>query len=221
MKKPTVPSWCLAGLFALAASCAAGSNDTTGDPGTLPGGDAGGASVGTGDADAGGGYAVSYDAGGGTDPGGDSGSGSESPGNGDEAGSSGEDAGSGAHVTGQDAGSDAGIDAGFDSGKIDAGVDDGGTDAGVDSGGGTDAGADSGGGTDAGGVVPATCAQSSEGYGCCVGKHLYYCNLLSSVVEQTCTGSKVCGWSASEGYYDCVPPPSEPDPSGTYPLACQ
>jgi len=49
---------------------------------------------------------------------------------------------------------------------------------------------------------------------------LYYCSDGQTVVEQTCTGGDVCGWTDAFGYYDCVPPPGGVDPGGTYPIAC-
>jgi hypothetical protein len=41
------------------------------------------------------------------------------------------------------------------------------------------------------------------------------------VVPQTCTPGTVCGWNATQGYYDCVAPPGGADPSNTYPILCQ
>ncbi len=66
------------------------------------------------------------------------------------------------------------------------------------------------------------CAQVDPPYGCCVGNDLYYCETAASAVTtKACTGADVCGWSASQSIYDCVPPPSAPDPSGTHPIACE
>jgi hypothetical protein len=77
------------------------------------------------------------------------------------------------------------------------------------------------GGTDAGSVVPTTCAEAYQGYGCCVGNDLYYCNAEDSVTEKKCTGGEVCGWKAADTYYDCVSPPAEADPGGAHPIACK
>ena len=89
-------------------------------------------------------------------------------------------------------------------------------------GGSADGGTDSGGGTTGGGT-PTTCAEADTTIGCCgANGDNYYCGTGSSTVTKTaCTGTKVCGWSASKGYYTCVAGPAEADPSGTYPLACK
>jgi hypothetical protein len=49
---------------------------------------------------------------------------------------------------------------------------------------------------------------------------LHYCSDGHNVADQTCTGTDVCGWDDYWGFYDCVPPPSSSDPSGTYPIMC-
>jgi hypothetical protein len=49
---------------------------------------------------------------------------------------------------------------------------------------------------------------------------LYYCDNTMKLQSQTCTGGTVCGWSAANGYYDCVAAPGGADPSGTSPMAC-
>jgi hypothetical protein len=61
-------------------------------------------------------------------------------------------------------------------------------------------------------AIPTTCAEADGEVGCCGpdGQN-YYCG----------DGVTVCGWSSSEGYYDCVAPPATSDPSGTYSIACQ
>ncbi len=72
--------------------------------------------------------------------------------------------------------------------------------------------------------APTTCAQADTTAGCCTAAGvLYFCNTATdpAPTEQVCTGGNVCGWSATEGYYDCVAPPSMADPSNTYPLLCQ
>jgi hypothetical protein len=77
------------------------------------------------------------------------------------------------------------------------------------------AGRDAGGSTSA----PTTCAEAQEKVGCCVGTVLYYCK--SGLQSKACTGSDVCGWDESAGYYDCVNSPGGADPNGTYPLECK
>lgn len=73
-----------------------------------------------------------------------------------------------------------------------------------------------------GGGAPMTCAEADGGVGCCEGSaQLYYCTQGSSMPTlQTCGGGTVCGWSAANAYYDCVPPPAKADPSNQYPIAC-
>lgn len=72
------------------------------------------------------------------------------------------------------------------------------------------------------GTVPTSCAQADEDVGCCVDNTVYYCSTGSNTLSSSDCGamSMVCGWKASKGYYACVPGPAEPDPNGTYPLAC-
>ena len=77
--------------------------------------------------------------------------------------------------------------------------------------------------TDAGvGVsAPTTCAEADEGIGCCAGSTNYFCNNDGVSVGMTpCATGTVCGWSATDDDYECVPPPATSDPSGTSPLAC-
>lgn len=74
------------------------------------------------------------------------------------------------------------------------------------------------------GAIPTTCTQADSTYGCCGPNNTnYYCgtNTPTTVSSTACTGTKVCGWNATKGYYDCVAPPASADPSGVYPLACQ
>jgi hypothetical protein len=70
------------------------------------------------------------------------------------------------------------------------------------------------------GGTPMTCGDADGTVGCCEGNVNYYCNSSNQVAQKACTGTKVCGWSAANGYYACVAPPGGADPSGTYPLAC-
>jgi hypothetical protein len=70
-------------------------------------------------------------------------------------------------------------------------------------------------------MVPTTCAQAYGPEGCCASGVLYYCNASNMLTSQMCTGTKVCGWSATNLYYDCVAPPGGSDPSGINPIACQ
>jgi hypothetical protein len=44
---------------------------------------------------------------------------------------------------------------------------------------------------------------------------------MNVVTHEACTSGLLCGWNATAGYYDCAPPPSFADPSGTYPKLCQ
>jgi hypothetical protein len=77
----------------------------------------------------------------------------------------------------------------------------------------------SSGSTSSGGAL--TCNDTNSGIGCCDSAGvLHYCNTQMTVTDQPCTGGTVCGWSAANGYYDCVPPPGGADPSGTNPIAC-
>jgi hypothetical protein len=57
--------------------------------------------------------------------------------------------------------------------------------------------------------------------GCC-DPHgvVHFCLGTSTVYDVTCSGTDVCGWSATYGFYDCVAPPSTSDPSGMYPIDC-
>jgi hypothetical protein len=72
----------------------------------------------------------------------------------------------------------------------------------------------------AGGSVPTTCAETNQGYGCCLGDTVYWCSTNHTVGSTACTGSKVCGWSTSAGEYECVTAPGKADPAGTYPMDC-
>ncbi len=68
---------------------------------------------------------------------------------------------------------------------------------------------------------PANCDDADGVIGCCIGNDNYFCASGSSTVtESTCSSGKVCGWNASKGYYGCVSPPAESDPTDTFPLAC-
>jgi hypothetical protein len=71
-------------------------------------------------------------------------------------------------------------------------------------------------------AIPTTCAEADGEVGCCGpdGQN-YYCGDGVTVTPVTCAVGTVCGWSSSEGYYDCVAPPATSDPSGTYSIACQ
>jgi hypothetical protein len=87
------------------------------------------------------------------------------------------------------------------------------------SGNGGGGGADGAGGGSTGGSY--TCAGVDYGVGCCdPSGNLFFCDVHGVVYEGICEGGSVCGWSADEGFYDCVAPPGGADPSGTYPLAC-
>jgi len=71
-----------------------------------------------------------------------------------------------------------------------------------------------------GGGTPTTCAQADNDIGCCTSSgHLYYCQ-TGMLTGGTCPSGTVCGWNASQGYYDCVASPGGADPSGTYPKLC-
>ena len=88
--------------------------------------------------------------------------------------------------------------------------------------GGTPTGGDAGGAT--GGGTPTTCAQADTTVGCCGanGDNYYCASATSTTVSKTaCATGKVCGWSASKMYYECVSGTAEADPSGTYPIACK
>ena len=124
---------------------------------------------------------------------------------------------SGSPFTGEDTGTPANEDSGTP--NEDSGGNTG-DDAGQDS---APPGHDAGGGTDSGGgsQIPTTCAQAYQAFGCCVGNTLYYCSGGSTPTSKTCTGTKVCGWNATDGYYDCVASPGGADPGGTHPIACE
>jgi hypothetical protein len=50
---------------------------------------------------------------------------------------------------------------------------------------------------------------------------LHYCAANHNTPStQACPAGTACGWSATEGYYDCVTGTAGPDPSGRYPIAC-
>jgi hypothetical protein len=69
--------------------------------------------------------------------------------------------------------------------------------------------------------MPLTCASVDGNVGCCdAAGVLHYCDAMQNLVDQTCTGTDVCGWNYLFGYYDCVPQPGGDDPSNTFPIAC-
>jgi hypothetical protein len=68
--------------------------------------------------------------------------------------------------------------------------------------------------------IPTTCTEADNAAGCCVGNVVYYCE-STTLETKTCSGSDVCGWDSTKGYYYCVAPPGGADPSGTYPIACK
>lgn len=68
---------------------------------------------------------------------------------------------------------------------------------------------------------PVTCGDVNDAKGCCDADGvLHYCNSKMNIVAHTCGAGQVCGWSATGHYYECVSPPSMPDPSGQVPMAC-
>jgi hypothetical protein len=70
--------------------------------------------------------------------------------------------------------------------------------------------------------IPTTCAQADMATGCCSGSVVYYClSAHGTPSSNTCASGQVCGWDSSYGFYDCVPPPGGPDPSGYFPKACE
>jgi hypothetical protein len=69
--------------------------------------------------------------------------------------------------------------------------------------------------------APTTCTEADQGIGCCVGSTNYFCDNDGVTVGMTpCATGTVCGWSATNDYYECVPPPATSDPLGTSPIAC-
>jgi len=74
-----------------------------------------------------------------------------------------------------------------------------------------------------GGGTPTTCTQADNAVGCCGanGKNYYCATGSTTVTAKACSGTEVCGWSASRSYYYCVAGPATADPSGTYPIACK
>jgi hypothetical protein len=68
--------------------------------------------------------------------------------------------------------------------------------------------------------IPTTCTEADNAIGCCAGNVVYYCE-KTTLETKTCSGTDVCGWDKTEGYYYCVASPGGADPSGTYPLACK
>jgi hypothetical protein len=70
--------------------------------------------------------------------------------------------------------------------------------------------------------TPTTCAEADGLVGCCgPNGDVYYCaSDAMPVISTKCSASKVCGWNATQSYYDCVAPPATADPSGTYPMSC-
>jgi hypothetical protein len=76
--------------------------------------------------------------------------------------------------------------------------------------------------TGSSGEPPTTCALAGGYEGCCEGNTSYYCSMGSTTVTQKVCGSgEVCGWDSAKSYYACVSPPSMPDPTNTYPIACK
>jgi len=72
------------------------------------------------------------------------------------------------------------------------------------------------------GSAPTNCSQAGGYAGCCYDNTYYYCaNGSSTLTKKTCPSGQVCGWSSSKGYYACVAPPAEADPSNQYPIDCQ
>jgi hypothetical protein len=71
------------------------------------------------------------------------------------------------------------------------------------------------------GGVPATCVAAHDNIGCCNDDTVYYCKTGETTLTATsCTGSKVCGWEASESFYTCVAAPGGADPTNANPEAC-
>ena len=72
------------------------------------------------------------------------------------------------------------------------------------------------------GNPPASCSLAGGYAGCCAGNTNYYCPKGSSkITPNVCASGQVCGWISKDGYYGCVAPPGEADPSHEYPIACQ
>ena len=71
------------------------------------------------------------------------------------------------------------------------------------------------------GGAPGTCSEADGTTGCCAGNIPYYCASGSTTVPATtCTGTKVCGWNASKGYYACVAAPGGTAPGDAPPIMC-
>jgi hypothetical protein len=71
-----------------------------------------------------------------------------------------------------------------------------------------------------GGGAPLTCESVNGVQGCCDTHGVVHFCQQGSLLTQTCPAGSMCGWNDVAGYYDCVPPPGEADPSGTFPRAC-
>jgi len=58
--------------------------------------------------------------------------------------------------------------------------------------------------------------------GCCDPSGvLWYCSSTGALKSKTCAAGTVCTWNATKSYYGCAAGSPMPDPSGTYPIACQ
>jgi hypothetical protein len=84
-----------------------------------------------------------------------------------------------------------------------------------------DGGGGSGAGTGGSGTSDhATCAEVDGTFGCCEDGHLYYCDVSGGLHGKACTGGLQCGWDDIDFYYDCVPSPGEPEPTGAFSISC-
>jgi hypothetical protein len=73
-----------------------------------------------------------------------------------------------------------------------------------------------------GGGPPLTCAAVDDTTGCCDAKGVvHFCDQMGALNSTVCSQGNVCGWDFIKMYYDCVPPPSQPDPTHMFPLACK
>jgi len=77
-------------------------------------------------------------------------------------------------------------------------------------------------GSDSG--APTTCTQARGSAGCCAanGKSYYYCKGdggTGALTHTTCTGTKVCGWNGTDGYYTCTATPA--DAGSANPSSCE
>jgi len=70
--------------------------------------------------------------------------------------------------------------------------------------------------------APVPCGDVSY-QGCCSGKTLLFCD-SGALKTLVCQSGKVCGWSASSAFYDCIPTAQCSgdcsEPSGKYPKVC-